>query len=134
MAITDTHADYRARLAQWMRCRDVMEGSDAVKLRGKNYLPTLNGQTPEEYENYKCRANFFNGTARTRAALTGSVSAKDPAIKLPDAIRARLAPHLADITDDGTPLNDLTMKALDEVLTVGRCGLLVDMHDETVDQ
>lgn len=132
MAINDTHADYRARVAQWKRCRDVMEGSDAVKLAGVTYLPMLKGQTFDEYEAYKCRALFFNGTARTRAALTGSVSAKDPSVKLPDALPERLAPHLADITEDGTPLNDFAVALLDEVITVGRCGILVDFRGDAV--
>src|SRR5213083_17900 len=100
MAGVDTnHPQYNAAGTQWQRCRDLFEGTDAVKAQGNTYLPKLKGQKYLEYEAYKLRAVFYNGFARTVQGLIGSVFRKPPAVTLPTA----LEPTLLDVTKSGVP-------------------------------
>lgn len=130
MPIEVPRKEYARTLVKWTRCGDVLAGSDAVKFATVKYLPKLSGQTEPEYLAYLDRALFYNGTARTRAALVGSVFRKDLDAKLPAAMEAKVKPHLQDITLDGMPLNDFGLGTLEEVIGKGRFGILVDMPDE----
>src|SRR6478735_4521968 len=65
MTIGSAHSEYSARLAEWVRARDVLAGEDAVKAASEKYLPRLDSQSDEEYAAYKARASFFGATART---------------------------------------------------------------------
>lgn len=130
MPIQTPRKEYIAQLDKWTRCADVLAGSDAVKAARTTYLPKLDGQTEKEYQAYLTRALFYNGTARTRSALVGSVFRKDLESKLPEALTATVTPHLQDVTLDGTPLNDFGLTTLEEVIGKGRYGILVDMPDD----
>jgi hypothetical protein len=116
------HAMYGHALEHWQTCRDVFGGAKVVKAAGVRYLPRLSGQTPEEYEAYKQRANFYNVFKRTVGGLTGTVFTRAPGVELPDVIR----PHLADITLAGEPFDIVARGAVSEVLKVGRYGMLLD--------
>lgn len=122
MKITDTCKDYEKRIEQWKRCRAAVSGTDAVKDAGQAYLPNLPGQTKAEYDAYRMRAVFYNATARTLDGLTGLVFAKEPDIEFPDSA--------SDIQEDvdlhGTPLQEFAEEVLEEVIGVGRCGILID--------
>jgi hypothetical protein len=128
MPVDTPRPEYATALGWWGRCRDVLEGSDAVKAAGEKYLPRLGGQTDPEYGNYKLRALFYNGSARTLQALAGTIFRKPPAVQ----VLEKLAPHLDDITLDDTSLEMFALGQLEEVIGVGRVGLLVDMPGDTV--
>src|SRR5689334_4843922 len=104
MPIDRKHPDVTSADPSWKRCRDVLGGSDAVKQGGRAYLPQLSAQRQRDYASYLCRALFYNGTARTRAALVGSVFSKDLEAKIPDAIRARTRALVEDFDLCGAPL------------------------------
>ena len=127
MPVSIKHADYSARCAQWERCRDAYEGSDAVKAKSETYLDKLPVQDSEEYEKYKRRALWYGATARTVDGLTGAVTRKDPQFMVPDAIVS----HLNDVTLMGTPASIFVKETLSEILKVGRHGILVDMSTST---
>jgi hypothetical protein len=131
MPIQTPRKEFTQQLPKWTRCADVLAGSDAVKAAGTTYLPKIDGQTQKEYQAYLDRALFYNGTARTRSALVGSVFRKDLEPKLPDALSAVVTPDLQDVTLEGTPLNDFGLTTLEAVIGKGRYGILVDMPDET---
>lgn len=113
--------------------RDVLAGEDAVKAAGEDYLPRLGSaegtSVPEknrEYEAYKARAQFFGATGRTRETLTGFIFRKDPTVTIPD----KLAEFMQDCTMDGRTFYDVTKHVVTQVLSVGRCGTLVDFDAE----
>ncbi|MCB2186272.1 MAG: DUF4055 domain-containing protein [Deltaproteobacteria bacterium] len=117
MPIDTTHPEYDARVNLWSKCRDVVEGEEAVKAAGETYLPKLSrSQDQRKYDSYKYRAVFFDATSRTVEGLTGAPVRKEPVIKLPEA--------LADLVG-----KDDLKKAVRELLITGRLGLLVDMDD-----
>lgn len=123
MAVTTKHPSYEATVNQWSRCRDAAGGSDAVKDKSSAYLPQLSGQDQAEYEAYKMRALWYGATARTVQGLVGAVMRKPPTIQAPAAMTA----DLADVTGMGVPIEVFTKQVLQEVLTTGRYGVLVDL-------
>lgn len=142
MAVNSTHREYDANRWRWRRCRDVIQGRDAVLQNGRQgqrfigslydpiftqeiYLPRLSGQSEAEYRAYAERAAFFNATGRTLDALTGLIFAKDPQFTLPSAIE-RFA---NDITLAGDNLREFSEQVVEQQTAVGRVGIMVDYPD-----
>lgn len=134
MPIDSTRKEYASMSPSWSKCRDVVAGQDAVKAKGQGYLPKLGGQTELEYQSYLFRSSFYNGTARTKEGLVGLVFYKDPDIKVPDAVLKKVEDQLTDVSLDGVALNDFGLQVLDEIIAVGRYGMLMDMQDEATPQ
>lgn len=120
--LTTNHLDYDSMAPKWQRCRDAASGQDAVHAAGKRYLPELKKQQPDEYAAYKLRALFYNATWRTIAAMSGMLFRKAPIIEVPSI----MGKHLDNITGDGDSFGVLSQKIAEDVLAVGRCGVLVD--------
>jgi hypothetical protein len=132
MPVNSHHPDYDANLPAWLRARDVIAGEDAVKAAGIKYLPRLDAQTDDEYNAYKMRASFFNATARTADGYTGLIFRREPAYKLPDTgtgVGRALAGFVQDADLLGTALSAYAKNIVNEVITVGRVGTLVDWED-----
>jgi hypothetical protein len=83
MPVNSTHFNYDASLVQWSRARDVLAGEDSVKAAGERYLPRLDSQSDEDYGAYKCRASFFNATARTAEGYSGLIFRRPPFVVTP---------------------------------------------------
>lgn len=149
MPVNSTHPDYDAAYPKWRKCRDAYAGSDAVKhaclesagrmsgpviIDGRpeypaSYLPVLDGMEADQYHAYVTRALWYGATKRTVQGLTGAVFRKDAHVAAPEKIE----PHLDDITMDGdVTLPELAKKLLEELLVIGRVGLLVDMASDAV--
>jgi hypothetical protein len=127
--VNSTHPDYDANAAAWLRARDVFAGEDAVKSAGERYLPKLDSQTPDEYAAYKERASFFNATARTVDGFAGLIFRREPTVKLPErvsGVAGALRVFAEDVDLLGTSLYTYSKNIVNEVLTVGRAGTLVD--------
>tara|TARA_R110000822_G_scaffold137399_1_gene274872 strand:- start:296 stop:2077 length:1782 start_codon:yes stop_codon:yes gene_type:complete len=121
---------YTSILPKWSKIRDVVEGEDAVKDKGAQYLPMLasqsNGDTygSQSYASYKMRADFFAAAGRTAQGLVGAIMAKEPAIEgVPDGDLVDLRDSLGlNYEDDQT----IAAAQVRELVTVGRYFLLVD--------
>ncbi|MEI7732918.1 MAG: DUF4055 domain-containing protein [Verrucomicrobiota bacterium] len=136
MPVNNTHPEYDLMTAAWIRARDVLGGEDSVKVAGEKYLPKLEAQSDEEYQAYKARAVFFNAAARTLAGYVGMLFRKPPYIEVPITGSA-LGQAMAEFNNDadmlGTSLYGFSKQIVSEVVSVGRCGTLVDWEgsDET---
>jgi len=123
MSISTTfHQSYMERAAQWKRCRDVRSGQDAVHAAGVVYLPKLGDQTDEDYEAYKLRARLFNAMAKTVTGYSGVVMRSPSIIEANDAFEDTIK----NIDRSGTSIDGYVKDVLNEVLTVGRSGTLVE--------
>lgn len=118
-------------LAKWLpiykRIRAAIEGEDAIKLLGVEVLPMPNAYDQSKanvcrYTNYLFRAVWYAATGRTLQGLVGFVFSKDPMLKLPET----LADMEHDVDGRGVTLVQQSKQALNRVLSLGRCGLLVD--------
>jgi|SRR5579862_6944867 len=121
--VTRTHKSYQHRARQWQRCRDVFEGADAVKAKTIEYLPKLSGQSETEYAAYLHRAVFYGGFGRSVIGLTGVAFDTPPSIEAPDKLKTQL---LADVTLAAEPFESFAFDAIQDVLIVGRRGILID--------
>jgi hypothetical protein len=124
--VNSPNAAYAANKAKWQRVRDCREGEDAVKKRTTVYLPQLDvhANRPDKYLGYLARATFFNATGRTVAGLAGAIFQKPPKVDLPERIRE----HARDITMTGVSAEVFALNVVEEDLTTGRVGILVDLQ------
>ncbi|OUT11830.1 hypothetical protein B9N62_02630 [Campylobacter concisus] len=119
MAVNAKHPEYSKNLTKWQLMRDALAGEVAKE----KYVPKLSDQEEDEYSAYVGRAEFYNATARTQVALTGLLFAKPPKVELPEALKT-IGENIS--LDDDT-LEALAKNIADECLSVGRCGVLVDL-------
>ncbi len=124
MPVDSQHSEYKKNIYKWQRCRDCVDGSDAVKHRSTTYLPKLDGQKTTQYDAYLQRALFYGASGRTVQGLLGALFRIDPTVKYPQD------DHLLAFTSTGVPLVDFSRTTAEEILIVGRCGVLVDMPQE----
>jgi hypothetical protein len=130
MPVTTLHPEYIENLSRWQRYRDAVEGEDAVKARGEAYLPKKSvRQSKEEYDAYVKRAVYFNAAGRTKDGLTGLLDRVPPALTFPEAMQE----VIDDVTLDGISLAEMVKQAEDDVITVGRAGILVDYPSNDID-
>ena len=120
--ISDVHADYTRRTIQWARIRDALEGQDEIKGAGAAYLTKPDGMTPTAYAAYKERAQFYPVIERTLRGMSGMVFRKPIKVEL----APRLEPLIEAATTDGHSLRVMSENVINEVLSVGRHGILVD--------
>ncbi len=121
---------------KWKKCRDTRAGSDAVKAAKTDYLPTLDihDKKPRLYDGYILRAYFYGAMTRTVEGLAGSILQKSPAVELGTVPTDTGDELLKDVTLTGVPFELLAFDTVDEVMTVGRYGVLVDMAAEGENQ
>lgn len=117
MSVNTQHKDYQANLSTWKLMRDVISSNVT------SYVPKLEGQSTDEFKAYVNRPAFFNATSRTLEALLGLIFSK-PA-EVTDS--TELNKIYENITLDDDTLEDFSKSIAKEVLTVGRCGVLVDL-------
>ncbi len=128
MAVNTLHPSYIYRLDDWQKCRNVIEGDKAIKASGEKYVPKLSGQSDPDYLTYLNRVNFTNATARTVDALTGLIFAKDIKVDTPLSQE-----QLDSITNTKQSVYELAENVVSEVISVGRCGLLVDATSANIE-
>jgi hypothetical protein len=124
--VNSPNAAYVEHKPKWQRVRDCREGEDAVKKRTTAYLPPLDvhANRPDKYLGYLARATFFNATGRTVAGLAGAIFQKPPKVELPE----RIKDHAKDITMTGVSAEVFALNVVEEDLTTGRVGILVDLQ------
>jgi hypothetical protein len=121
--VAEPSAAYSMAADLWCKCRDVSLGEEAIQAAADRYLPRLSGQDARDYDAYRRRAGFYNATRRTIDGMSGLIFRKPPVIDIPSAA----SPWMADIDLAGTPFARLAEMVVEELLTVARVGLLVDM-------
>lgn len=125
--VTYKREELRKVIPQYKQVRDVLAGAIAVKSKGELYLPMPSPEdrskaNVERYNAYKNRAVFYGVTERTLKGFVGEIFDKDPVIEVPPGLQ-----HVTeDATGQGTGITQLAKRACEEVLSMGRGGLLTD--------
>lgn len=125
-----THPQYDEFLPVWTKCEDAAEGERKVHKAGELYLPKLKFEKDEDYKSRRDRTPFFNATWRTISGLKGMMFSKPPVIDVP----ASIVPYMTDIDMEGRPVDLFAQHCSEELLKVGRIGLLVDNPPMPVNQ
>jgi hypothetical protein len=119
------HPEYLAHFPDWGISRVVSKGSRAVKSQGTKLLPGLSTQTDDDYSTYKLNAIFYTVTKKIISILAGAV------FRLPyttnEDIGEKEKVKLESISIDGLDFSEFAKSTLNEILTVGRNGILVEM-------
>ena len=129
--ISTPEKEYTYYLSDWIKCRDVRAGQRKIHEKGAVYLPKLGGMELDsdgerEYQKFKGRTVFYNATARTISAFKGLLFRKSPLIKKPDS----MIDFIDDCSGDDKSLLQMCRFIADELLTVGRAGILVDYPEQ----
>lgn len=119
-----THWDYENWREIWAGIRHAMIGEVEIKRHGYRYLPMPDGMDEWQYAAYLDRAVFYNMVYRTVTGLTGAIFRRDPRVL---NAGQRLTSTLKSISKDGLSLNVFSKVIAQEMLSVGRYGVLVDM-------
>lgn len=121
-----TNWDYNNWRMIWQAIRHAMIGEVEIKKHGKEYLPQPEGMDDGQYVAYLDRAVFYNMVYRTVTGLTGSIFRRDPRL-------LRAGPKLTElckrVSKDGLSLRVFTKVVSQEMLSVGRYGILADKPD-----
>jgi len=130
MPVDSKHREFDTFAKKWQRCRDAAGGTDAVKSRGVEYLPMLEGHIGVEmgifgtaYDGYLKRALFYPAVDRTIGGLVGVMFAHPPTVK---GVSKAYESHFEDITQTGLSLAQYALLQAREIITVGRSGTLVE--------
>ena len=129
MSVDFQRDDYQESLPSWEMVDTLCDGEASVKRAGEKLLPNpviTTGESQTDiakiYTRYLERALYVNIVGRTRASLIGAVFRKAPSYSAP----ANLEYMQADCDGNGLSIYQQSQKSLEDVLTAGRCGLLVD--------
>lgn len=114
-------------LSRWNQITDCIAGQDAIKFKKDKYLPIPDldvggGASDQRYTNYINRAVFYNVTGRTLAGLVGQVFGRETVTEFPP----ELALLETDVAGAGVSIEQQAKKVLENVLSLGRAGLLAD--------
>lgn len=135
--------EYRRSADKWKCIRDALEGETAIKAANTRYLPmpaamlkveavsptawnnneifSYNNHTNLPYAAYKTRARFPEFTDATLRGITGLI------LRNPSAYHNLPYEGFEDsATEDDKTLQEFELQVDTEVMSVGRCGILVD--------
>lgn len=123
--------DYANWRLIWLAIRHAMIGEIEIKKHGTEYLPQPEGMDDAQYSAYLDRAVFYNMVYRTVTGLTGAIYRRDPRL-------LNSPPKLRDLTKriskDGLSLKLFAKVVTQEMLSVGRYGVLADKsNNDSVD-
>ena len=124
------HPDVKYWWPEWKIIRDTFAGEREVKSARQEYLPLLGCMEPEDYEEYLNLATFYNMVGVTVSSLLGTMFRRNPVI---DNFPTKLQSGLKSISKDKLSLLLFMKQAAQEVLSVGRYGVLLDMDRGGVD-
>lgn len=126
--VTFERDEYSATAARWKLVEVAKQGQAAVKSAGVTYLPRPNPsdeskEADDRYNNYLARAVYYNAVGRTIQGLVGAVFKEVPSLEVPPDLQY----VQTDIDGAGVSIYQQSQGALEDVLTAGRVGLMVDM-------
>lgn len=126
MPVNTRHNQYGKYCSMWGKVRDAIEGQEAVKRKRETYLPRLGGQTPDNYDGYLSRAQFYDISERTLNLALGQMFRKTPVHDIPEA----LEDVLNDIDLSGQSFVYFSKALASEIMQTNRVGVLVDWSDD----
>lgn len=131
--VTQKHPEYRAMINTWTLVADCVAGEEAVKAKGKAYLPapaTNDGEdsnkVKQRYLDYVMRACYFNATGRTLKGLVGEVFSRDSTVEVLELFK----PLMKNLDGFGRSAEQLAKEALSYSLQFGRGGFLADYPNQ----
>jgi len=120
----NSNPEYEFWHPEWSKLRDVILGQKQLRAMGTIYLPAYAKMTAQEYADYLRRVAFYNMTSRTLDGMIGTSFLRNPKTF---GIEERLERGLDNIGKKGSTLLTFTKQITEEIIKVGRVGVLCDM-------
>lgn len=121
--VSNQHLLFKSHLDDCIKMRTVFQGDKAIKANAKTYVPKNSGVSDDDYNAIIQRSVFENFTEATAKGISGLIFAKEPTISVPTSLDI-----LKDNIDmDDNTIVDLSQNIVNELMEVGRCGLLIDV-------
>lgn len=133
MSVENRHYLYNKMITKWERCRDAIEGEDAIKNKGIKYLAPLNSETATfldamqptpQYEAYKDRAYFYGATGRSFNGILGVIFRKSPIITMGETDIAEL--FLDNVNSNRDNIQVFVKSLTAQVFSTSRVGILAE--------
>ena len=123
---TITYPGYLMNVFQWCKVRDCIAGEHIIKMKSEKYLPRpagMSGEYASAYIMYLERAHFPQICSYVLQGSLGVIVSKLPEFNLPPELE-----YLKETaTKEGGSLNQLFVDSMIEVLTTGRCPIILDV-------
>lgn len=121
--VSNQHLLFQSHLEDCIKMRTVFQGDKTIKANAKTYVPKNKGVSDEDYNAIIQRSVFENFTEATAKGISGLIFAKEPTVSVPASLEI-----LKDNIDmDDNTIVDLSQNIVNELMEVGRCGLLIDV-------
>lgn len=139
MSFNTKHPEYQRYAHEWKMVTDAVNGEDAIKQAGVQYLPMSAGMiiakknqaqnvnVDEMYHAYKLRAQYPEWVRDAVRAMAGMVSRLKPKMTLE---QAKISGMEFSATSDSYPLSQLFVRVVLNNIKKGRFGLLCDVDDD----
>ncbi len=129
--ITFVRPEYAAAIPLWETVRDVCKGPEAVKSKGRIYLPELDptdksARNRRRNEDYLKRAVFYAITGHTKNGLVGMAYRREPAI----VVDSKMEYLKTNADGAGMSVYQQSQSTLESVLEIGRHAIYVDYSSE----
>ena len=123
---TFVHGDYANWRQIWRAIRHAMIGEVEIKRHAALYLPRMESMDDAQWGAYLERAVFYNMVYRTVTGLTGNIFRRESRLF---KAGPRLTKNVKRVSKDGLSLNVFSKVVAQELLSVGRYGVLLDKAD-----
>lgn len=110
--------------SQWLKIRDACMGERQIKELKTYYLPQQPGMDDVEYDDFLSRATYYNFSSRTVSSMSGSIFRRQPLV---EGFSEALKIKLQKIAKDQTDFDTFASGTCEEVVKLGRFGVLVDL-------
>ncbi len=127
MKVDTFHPEYQANVLQWELCRDCFLGEGSIKSKRDMYLPRLSSQNESGYDSYLKRTVYYPILSNTIAGRLGQIMRKSPIKKGSDKGIGWME---ESVTKDSKDIAIFCGKVLEELMKVGRVGILADYNDK----
>lgn len=135
--ITQERAELTDAKPDYTLVRDTLRGETHIKSKTTTYLLKTSGQAAAEredpvagkllYDSYIYRAEFYDAMSSAYRAMIAMAHDSQPEIELPSGMNYLIE---GGATDDGVSLEEFSKRVTREILTTGRCPILVDAPPE----
>lgn len=115
---------YRAQEFDWQICRDVFEGTAAIRRNRALYVPQNKGEAHDKYERRVNRTRFYNLLEPTVKGLAGMIFRKPPT--LDESAGPITVRQSKNVDGEGTHLVVFARELCEAALLLGHAGILVD--------
>ena len=128
MKVDSFHPEYIENVLQWELCRDCFLGELQIKKKGDSYLLWLSSQNEEGYQAYLKRTVYYPILSNTISGRLGQVMRKGPVLY---GSKSGIEWMEDSVTKDSKDISIFCGKVLEELMKVGRVGVLADYNERT---